>query len=636
MKTLAASAAVIGLLLFSSFAIVPLSRTAADTATSATTSCSANNVIKIIIPNGTPRALASKINSGLAGNIIQEIQYYGAYPTIAPAGALYWNQSLVDWINHNANYTQWTINIIPGLKWSNGQNVTSQDILSTYSSGFFFNNQYDVTGAHNEVTSIVKLNSSAVQFNLNTTDAQFVVKIGPAVLDHVFPSAQDNLNYTGFGITTVDVGPYYVDNYQPGQTQMLMLRNPYFYTTGLPEPAACGLEIFFVESTSVVSTDMASGTADLGFSLDPNTVSSVTQNSNNHILSEQDAQIQQMRMNETTYPLNMTAFRQALVYAVNESQIVQQAWGGYAAAAYSSEGTIPPTVTSLYNSNQMNYSYNPNTAIQLLHSIGFTGGTNGAPLDYANGTEVTLTLWSDNTHSGDVTAAGIVKTGLAEIGITLTVNFQKSVNTFTSVKPATLYLSDGSNAIFASAYSDSLPGYDVYAEPTGVAQADWLAPASANSQYLGNLSIIQNSADQATDQKALNNIQALQAQYLPVITLSYPDLLFAYSTKNWVGWEAAQGWIFQNSAVNNQLLAELKPAGSSPTTTGPTTSSQSTTGVPPTTTNSLATSTTATTTSSSTPGSTSSSTLLIIAAIVIVVIVVGAVAFMMMRRKGPG
>ena len=101
------------------------------------------------------------------------LEYLNLIPPPSPSGILGYDDSVTDWYSANANYTQWTFNVKPGLRWSNGLNVTSADILATYSQKFALNASYDIVGIAPEIAKEYALNSSAAVFVLNVSNAHF-------------------------------------------------------------------------------------------------------------------------------------------------------------------------------------------------------------------------------------------------------------------------------------------------------------------------------------------------------------------------------------------------------------------------------------------------------------------------------
>jgi peptide/nickel transport system substrate-binding protein len=575
------------------------------------TSCPANLQLGFTLNGGAPNSLTALTTAVFSGFVTGETEYWGAYPALGPTGIPYYNESIVDWVQPNSNFTQWTLNVKPGLKWSDGSSVTANDILTTYSSQFAFNASFDFTGVHSEVVKSYTLNSSAAVFQLNKSDAHFPETISPIVFTSVIPASaakQFGSTFTGFG-TPVVVGPFGAVNYQAGQTVMVMAKNPYFNSTGLPEPAICQLNVNFVESDSDAATLLQDGATDLAI-IDPSSVASVLKNPNVHIMNEEDQQVTPATYNITTYPFNMTQFRQAMAYSIDQNAIVQQAFAGYADTAYNAEGIVPTLETSLYNSNQVQYSLNTTKALALLSQIGITKGSDGF-LHYPTGGIVTLSIWADTEHAPDVVAAGIVASDLNAIGIKATTNIvaRSSITSLTTVAPDTMYIVTGEAPIFGSASVDALPGWDVYAHPA-IPSTYWEYPAYENNLYNGNYSIIAGSANPTVEDQALKNIEAINAQYLPTLVLAYPSEIFGYSTAHWTNWPTyPNGWVYLQNNVYAQLFSDLKPVNSTATTT----------------------------TTSSGSGPVLSTTLLAgLVAVVVIVLVAAVVLFTRRSRTAPG
>ena len=625
---------------------------------SAQIACPANQIIHM-----TLFPLVASMNfltsTTYSGYVLSALQYWTVYPYATNAdGSLYWNDSMTNVVTHNANYTQWDFHVTPGLKWSNGQNVTGQDILNTYSPNYALNSTYDLVNVGPEIASSSLVNTSTAQFNLNASDAHFAERISMMIFENVQPQASIAQGVaSNLFNQSVSVGPFYLGKpYTSGDFQLIFYRNPYFK----PQPAACELDVNLVESTSQISQYLSSGTTDVAGSIDPSSVSADVKNPNIHILDEKALNIMTLQYNVTVYPYNMTAFRQALVYGIDQSKIQSQALFGYGTQAYNSEGIVPPNQNQLYNANEQQYSYNTTKALQLLSSIGITKGSDGM-LHYPNGTVATLNLVSDSEQTFDVVAAGLTKADLTSLGFN--VNFQTiSSQTITGDFPTNaqgiqqamiLYTSIG-GTFFPNAWIDSTQGCHAYLLSYGVGCNQWEAPPSADAQYNSNKSALDNTSDPAQVNHYLANIQALNAQYLPVIVLNYPDNLYAYNTQHWTNWPSR--FFYAGSWLNDTALAALQPASGSTTNTNSSSTQSSTSSTTSTSTSSGAASTSSsapavsstssgassassTTTSSvqsiptTTSSSSSTSLSLSYAAVVVVVMIVVAGAFFLRRGR---
>lgn len=639
------------LVAFSAVSILGLVTSSVVVSTAAT-GCPANRTINFVT-EPIPQNFNYLTASGDSTFFVASLEYLSLSPyPLNPNGSLDWADAATNWITANSNFTQWTFHIRPGLTWSNGNPVSSSDIQAWLSPAYALNSSYDITAMHTEVTGVQIVNSDTATVVLNRTDAQFpneasTYYYAPMVSStDVAKGPADPL----FGTAIAD-GPWYISNYTSGSTQGIMLPNPYWPGA---KPVACQVTVDFVESLSQVTPFMVSNSADFGGPIATANIAAFAPYPNIHLDDVKANEATTLWYNVTQYPYNMTQFRQALAYSINSSAIVQQAWDGYAQPANNAEGGVPQ-VYSFYTPNQQTYPYNVTKALDILHQLGFTGG--GSPqnvLHFPNGTAYSVTIYTDIQVPSDITVAQQVEGFLGQLGIqvsaqTLTVQNLGSdyaANAFNMRNNLVIRTSGG--PLFFSPWVDAQQGCDTQGIPgcsgyTNTPSADgnthWLYPPSADVQYQSNLTAVDDtpSTNVAGQAKYLGNIQALQAEYLPVIQLSYPDKIYAYNTAHWNNWPPQGDW-FLVGQFNTTMFNVLQPLGETSTTTstGPTTTLPISTTTTPSSSTSVTTTSSATISTSHTATSSSSATLEIVAAIVIVIIIIGGIAAFMMRRKPSG
>ena len=610
------------LLLTSSFAIVLPRLSSADTST----------VLRMTLVVPPTSINPNTLTTGTSGGILIGMEYYGS-PVAAPDGSLANSIAVTDWISHNANYTQWIFNVKPGLKWSDGTNVTSADILATFGPNFGFNSTYDYLGMHTEVKNETALNSSAALYELNTPDAHWPDKFNWDLYSPVYP-AEFIQKYGAAGSnlgTNVVVGPFYTSNYQPGQTQMVLLRNPYFQ----PQPKISEIDVNFVETLSLTAGSLLSGSTDLA-PIEPSNAPAILKNPNLHILDEKGLYVSSLQYNDTLYPYNMTQFRQALAFGINQSAFVSEALNGYGLTGYSAEGVVSPSASLWYNSNEMKYSFNQSEALALLSQVGINKSTDGL-LHYPNGTAVSLTLWTDTDNTEDSIGVTSIQKDLQHLGFTVSVQ-TTSISSIVGEYSGNLdsirsgiILATSNPPVWGNPYLDSLPAWDVYWLAT-TPNVHWEYPPSADNDYQGNYSAFLATANQTQEQQDLNNIQALNAQYLPTIVLAYPDALWAYNSQAWTNWPT--GYIeFGAQIMNNTAFVNLQPTSPGSSSTTNSSSSSSSSAPPSTSVNSTPSPSTVSTTSSTTSTSSGNNPVLYVGLAVVVIIIVAGVAVFTMRRK---
>jgi peptide/nickel transport system substrate-binding protein len=572
----------------------------------AQSSCPDNQTLKMGSFGGAPNTFNMLSALPFAGVASSLLQFFEMYPPPTASGSLDYSESVIDWYTVNSNFTQWTFNVRPGLKWSDGTNVTSQDILNTYSTKFALNSSVDFVNAASEIKNIVALNSSAAQFNLNVSDAIFAEKVGSSLFTPIVPKsfvAGGSAN-NGFGTTDVADGPFYANNYQSGTTQGVFLRNNYFN----PVPKACELLINYYESDSSIPQYIQSDAIDFG-PIPTSAAASLASSPNVHIIDEKSQLLSVLTYNETIYPYNTTAFRQALVYGINQTQIQQQAYNGYFETAYNSEGGVPQASTAWYSPHQQNYSYSPSTATNLLNGMGIKKGSDGY-LQYPNGTDVTLTIWYDNSFGENALAMQIIQKNLQSLGFkSITLNaaalgtlIEDSYANTNNINSQMIYfLSIG--PIYGYAYTAGLPSYSIDIPFNPPPSWEGLPSSQAQAEFKSNLTALESTRDPVQQYKYLQNIQSLNAANIPVVTLGYGDSVWAYNSLRWSNWPTTI--VVLPNTLNATALALLTPASSSSTT------------------------------SSSSTGLGGSTLTLIAVAVVVVVVVAAAIAFALRRRATP-
>ncbi|MGI0091517.1 MAG: ABC transporter substrate-binding protein [Nitrososphaerales archaeon] len=533
-------------------------------------------------------------------------------------------------MSHNSNYTQWTFNVKPGLMWSNGQPVTSQDILNTYSPSYALNPNYDLLNLHSEIVGEHAFNTSAAVYVLNQSDAHLADKMSQFIEYAIEPSSDTAQGpaYNMFGTDVAD-GPFHITDYTSGSTTLVMLRNPYYK----PLPTICEIDVNFVENSAFATQFLVSGQTDYTEPVAPGSIAPLLNLPNIHLYDEKAQQQASLQYNVTSYPYNMTQFRQALAYSINYSAIVQQAFAGYGFNGGADPGGVPPNFP-WYNPHIQNYTYDPVKAASLLQSIGLIKGSDGN-LHYPNGTAVTATIWTISGAAPDVVASTIMSQDFGNIGIQTNVqtvqqgqisaNFPS--NAF-NIQNAMIFYSAPST-VYSSPWLDSQPYCTVIGTPGCHKNVYW--PPSVGAEYQSNLTAVDQTANNSQIQTYLNNIQAINAQYLPFINVAYPDDIIGYNTQHFTNWPTFPNlMIIPPEATNVTMLATLQSAG--------TTSSASSSSIAPSTATTSgegqsAMTTIVTSTVVSTASGSSVSTFYLAAIVVVIVVVAAAVAAYLARRK---
>jgi peptide/nickel transport system substrate-binding protein len=132
----------------------------------------------------------------------------------------------------------WTFKLRPGIKFSNGQTLTGNDVKATFERLFKIGNSPNAGTWYNVITGAdaciktpascdlsqgIKVNGNTVTFNLTTADPEFLDKLA-VPFAFILPASTPTKNVN---IPPPGTGPYKWVQYAPTK-QIKLVRNPYF------------------------------------------------------------------------------------------------------------------------------------------------------------------------------------------------------------------------------------------------------------------------------------------------------------------------------------------------------------------------------------------------------------------------
>jgi peptide/nickel transport system substrate-binding protein len=333
------------------------------------------------------------------------------------AYVLWWNiyRDLV--INQASDFIFYTY-FTPGA-------VTAADLNSFDTATNVPTNQTLLSVMENPSNNIVVLNASAVQFNLNNPFAPFKftietapwVFVDPYVVESHGGVASDQPNaWMSVNGTTVGDGPYVTQQYVPNE-YTTMVANPHYWAQSLTgaqtnyiiAPAKIHEITINYKTDELTRTEDLEGgeaqAADVSFDDIPNVVKACGTSCYipNIGLS---GSIEWIALDSLKAPLNNTLVREAVIAAINVTQIQQTVYNGYAVSV------VGPDLKGLayYPSSIQPPAYNVQQAEQLLTEAGYPGGKGLPAINY---------YYYTSTYQADV--AAIIKSDLSQIGITVNV-----------------------------------------------------------------------------------------------------------------------------------------------------------------------------------------------------------------------
>lgn len=342
-----------------------------------------------------------------------------------------------------------------GLKWSDGEPLTAEDVVFSYNE-VYFNPQIPTgikdiltIGTTGEFPSVKKLDDRRVEFTVSEPFAPFLryaggITILPAHALRPFLQSTDedgNLKFLSAWDTgtnpqeIIGNGLYRMVSYKPSE-RIIFERNPYYWRKddrGNHQPYIDNIVLQIIESTDNQLIRFRSGEID-SIEVSPDAFSLlkkeetrggytiynggpagdsrfVTFNLNKARTSKGQPFIDPMK----TRWFNTLAFRQAVAYAIDRETMKNNIYRGLGEIQHSPLGVQNPYYLSPAEGLKT-YNYNPEKAKQLLREAGFQYNSEQQLLD-RDGNRVEFTILVKAEEKARVDAAVQIQQDLANIGM---------------------------------------------------------------------------------------------------------------------------------------------------------------------------------------------------------------------------
>lgn len=426
-----------------------------------------------------------------------------------------------------------TFKLREGVKWSDGQPFTSNDVVFTLK----LMQKYPALDGNSlwaTIQSVSNPDPSTVMVTFKQPAVTMLWYLGGQtyiVPEHIWSKVSDPATATN--PDPVGTGPFTLKSFTP---QLYVLgRNDHYWQPGKPYVA----ELRYPAYNSNTSADLllSEGAVDWTGLFTPNVEKTYVQRDpqHNHYWFP-PSDVVMLYLNTAKAPFNQVAVRQALSAAIDRQKISTVAENNYDPVA-SPTGLILPLNEKFMDPKYANLAFSVDTqkAISLLEKAGFKKGADGMfvgqdgkPLSFKIDAVAGWTDW--------LTACQIMATNFKAIGIDASVN----VETFND------YISALAQGDFDTAISWTTPGptpyylYNSLLNSTNTAAIG--QKATSNWERWNDkatdalLTKYVSSTDEATQQEALAGLQKIMVEQLPSIPLVYGPTWYEYNTTHFVGW----------------------------------------------------------------------------------------------------
>ncbi|MFW2422771.1 MAG: ABC transporter substrate-binding protein [Porticoccaceae bacterium] len=323
-----------------------------------------------------------------------------------------------------------TYQIPAGLKWADGQPLTSADFEFAWQVG-----RNPAAGVNN-----LEFYRSAYQFD-RVDEQTFTLHLDRVTfaynqLGDMYPLpmhleaelyAEDPLEYRHRTLYNSDItrpglyyGPYMIASVEQGAS-LTLVRNPHWH--GQP-PQFDKIVVKAIQNTSALEANLLSGTIDmvageLGLQLDQALSFANRHGEKFNIVYKPGLQYEHIDLNLDNPILAQLAVRQALLYAIDREEINQRIFAGQQPVA---DGPVSP-LDRVASSDVPRYNYQPQKAAQLLDSAGWAMAENGLRYNSA-GEPLRLEIMSTAGNKTRELLQQVIQGQLQQVGIDLRINNQ--------------------------------------------------------------------------------------------------------------------------------------------------------------------------------------------------------------------
>lgn len=325
----------------------------------------------------------------------------------------------------------WTYHLKPGIKFEDGETVTSQDIkyaversanyTTVLANGptYFQNYLIDPTyaGAYNDKTpdkmglgGITTPDATTVVFHLQKPFADFDYLVTMLEVAPVPPAKDTGTNYQNHPLST---GPYMFKSYSPGKS-LVLVPNPQWKASTDPTRKQLNkeIDITFGVNADDVDSRLLNGSIDLDLQsdgLNPNGRATALGDPNQAKYTDAvpAGRLWYIALDSQVAPLNNVHCRQAVEYAVDKVA-AQTAYGGQLAGGAIASTVLPPTVSGYTK-------FDDYEAVSQPHGDDTKAKQQLALCNQPNGFTINISARSDRPF--EMNAATAVQQSLAKVGI---------------------------------------------------------------------------------------------------------------------------------------------------------------------------------------------------------------------------
>jgi peptide/nickel transport system substrate-binding protein len=318
------------------------------------------------------------------------------------------------------NSTTIVFNLAHNATWQDGQAFTADDVVYTVNT-YLAHTELPIMRLYvQNVKSIQAIDQYTVQIQLKTPDATFIGELLPAM--YIIPKHiwQNVANFTSYANSNpIGTGPFKVVSWGGVNTYVQFDANPNYF---LGKPHIDHLVIRYFTSYNALALALQSGEIDYAGPLfPPALVPSLTSTTGIEVVTRPDQRYYYFSFNAYAQGAGNPTLRDlrvriALSHAINNTELAQVVWAGYADPQNT---VIPLTFKNWVNPNIHAYDFNLAEAAQMLDSAGYKVGSDGIRVS-PTGVKLSYKIEVPSDYAEEYRAAQVIAGWWKQIGVQAT------------------------------------------------------------------------------------------------------------------------------------------------------------------------------------------------------------------------
>ena len=455
----------------------------------------------------------------------------------------------------------WTFDLRSGVKWSDGEPFSSEDVAFTYNS-LIENQLVNFTSYTENIVKAVAVDPLTVEIVCSQPKADMLYLWIPIVPEHVWskvPGERAGNDYQP-ELPLVGTGPFQVTEVKTG-SYVSLIRNPYYWE----QPAIDEVLFQVYQNADTMTQELKSGAIDYAWGLPAAQFAALSSDPDLQTNAGDIRYFSSVSLNTYTGKeslgnpaLRDAAFRQALVWAVDKQRIVDIAYGGYGTVA---QGVITPDVPNFFwePAPDATYGFDLDKAAQRLDEAGYPL-VDGVRTDQ-DGKPIKLRLYVRSASAESQSTGKLLAGWFKDLGLQIdlqTLSDGAIIDAWYNLKGSQL----------APDFDMVVWGFGGYADPSFVLSVfttdqigGWNDSYFSYPEYDELWAKQSQTIDPAERRPLTDQMCEIVYDQVPYIVTTYVKMLEAFNVAKWTGWtQYGPTGMYSFSNDNVDSYVNLRPA----------------------------------------------------------------------------